>query len=164
MYLGTKHTPENYYEREGHSYSNPHKDRICSILEHFKPHIEGLVLDLGCGDGLISKWIAGRWAAVGLESSDTMATRYMAETNLPCFIQPFWEQYPRCDTIIASYCLHLCPRSRIHELRFALQTSQANKLIVISPLKSIRSLLHFPILADISVTKPKTTYGWVFKL
>ena len=55
-----KHGVENYYKNYSSQYTNPHKDRIIKLyIKHIKPILtnKDLIIDIACGDGLISKII-----------------------------------------------------------------------------------------------------------
>ncbi len=147
MYLGTTLTPEQYYLTESDRYSNPHTNGIRFILAEIARTIplQGKVIDLGCGDGLVTKILSQIVLGpfIGLDSSEQMVSRYIRETGFPAIQKEFWQEPPQADIAIACYSLHLCPQSRLAECGSWLLYSSISKLIIITPIKRPKTIPGF---------------------
>ena len=168
-YLGTTLSPAEYYAgRYAATYSNPHEAGIRKVVERLHPNLTGRVLDLGCGDGLATKIIVplGHTDVVGLDPSPQMLARYGAETGHRGVLGTASGVLPPCDSIIASYSLHLEHDPTMASFR--MWESGAKTVVVISPLKD-RPRLHsvYWTWTDMTRqgvgTKCKTIYGVVYE-
>jgi SAM-dependent methyltransferase len=167
-YLGTSLTPADYYKLNAPLYDNPHAEGIASLLFALAGHLRGHVLDLGCGDGLISKLLAGyNLTFSGLDNAPAMVKRYTQETGNPGIIGDFTDPLPRCDSVVSSYALHLAPPAKVALLWWRLWESGASNVVVITPFKSRPAApKHYFELSE-SIQGPfgperKTLYGRAF--
>lgn len=148
MYLGTNLTPQEYYLTKSDIYCNPHSTGIQFILTEIVrifPNLQGRIIDLGCGDGLITKTLSKLIpnSFFGIDSSNQMVDRYKKETGYPARQQEFWQEMPQADIAIASYSLHLSPQSRLAACGAWLLNSSIKKLLIISPIKRPKTIPGF---------------------
>jgi trans-aconitate methyltransferase len=136
-YLGTDLTPADYYARHAADYDNPHADGIATALARLAPHLHGLVLDLGCGDGLATKLLAGRrdLRFVGADNAPGMVARYEAETGWPAVVAGFGDALPAADSVVACYALHLATPAEAAVLWWRLAETGADVVAVVTPFK-----------------------------
>ncbi|MEB3222162.1 MAG: class I SAM-dependent methyltransferase [Candidatus Sericytochromatia bacterium] len=137
-YLGTDLTPQAYYEREAARYDNPHAPGIHQLLEATLAGVAGTVLDLGCGDGLVSKWLAGRAGVrcVGVDRAAAMVARYEHETGWPGVVSTFDQPLPAADWIVSSYALHLATPAEEAAMWWRMWETGARHVVVVTPLKA----------------------------
>ena len=133
-YLGTNCSPEEYYKSHSHDYTNPHAGGIQYVLDRHKHVLRGSILDMGCGDGLITKLLPQHYI-VGVDAEEEMISRYESETGHKGYVCKFWDELPKADSAIFSYSLHLCPNSRREAVGFRLQIAGVKTILVISPFK-----------------------------
>jgi SAM-dependent methyltransferase len=159
-YLNSGLTPSEYYRVFGEKYENPHQAVATSLVESFRGFLVGRVLDLGCGSGLATRVLG---EAVGIDQSQEMVSRYERETGCPGICQPYWEELPKADSAVIVHALHLCPQSRMHQFRWALEDAGVQTLVVISPLKRVIVDLGLPILEERVGRLPrgKAVWGWL---
>ena len=138
-YLGTNLSPIEYYLNHSKDYVNPHYQGILEIISKFKQYLVGRILDLGCGDGLASSIIKSN--CIGSDNSPEMLKRYIKETGNKGFLKEFWEEQPKCNSIVACYSLHLCPISRISMVSYRLLQTETNNIVIITPFKNNPTLL-----------------------
>lgn len=136
-YLGTDLSPREYYARHARDYDNPHAEGIATILAQLAPHLRGTVLDLGCGDGLATKLLAGRTdlAFVGCDLAPGMVARYRAETGHPAVVAGFGDALPACDSAVACYAMHLATPAEAALMWWRLAEAGAQVVAVVSPFK-----------------------------
>ncbi|MEB3328038.1 MAG: class I SAM-dependent methyltransferase [Candidatus Sericytochromatia bacterium] len=137
-YLGTALEPRAYYEREASRYNNPHAPGIQALLRAVLAGVEGTVLDLGCGDGLVTKWLAGLPGVrcVGLDRAAAMVERYRQETGCPAEVGTFDQPLPRADWIVSSYALHLATPAEEAAMWWRMWETGAQQVVVVTPLKA----------------------------
>lgn len=144
MYLGKNLSPKEYYQIHSNEYSNPHANGIIHILNDLSSEIDGSVIDLGCGDGLVTKTLSKtKQEFIGIDSSLVMVNRYIKETKHIAYQKEFWEELPSAKIAIASYSLHLSPQSRLASIGTGLQCAGIEKLIIITPIKRHKSILGY---------------------
>lgn len=135
-YLGTRLTPREYYRRMAHAYHNPHAEGIAILLDAFAEQFHGTVLDLGCGDGLATKLLAGRdLAFVGVDDAPRMVARYERETGFPGQVASFEAPLPPADSAVASYAMHLATAEQATLMWYRLWEAGVDRLVVITPFK-----------------------------
>lgn len=135
-YLGTSLSPREYYEQEADRYSNPHAPGIARLLDQVGHHLHGRVLDLGCGDGLATKLLAGRGLDfVGADNAPRMIARYEAETGRPGHVAGFADPLPPCDSVISIYAMHLAASGEVPLMWYRLWEAGADRVVVVTPLK-----------------------------
>lgn len=135
-YLGTNLTPAEYYRRHSSRYHNPHAEGIAEALSRLSRHLHGRVLDWGCGDGLVTKLLAGRGLTfVGADNAPAMAKRYRKETGFPAEVAGFGDPLPPADTAVASYALHLATPQEATMMWWRLHEAGVQALVVITPFK-----------------------------
>lgn len=137
MYLGTDLSPEEFYRSMTPLYCNPHAVGVRMVLEHMSILLKGRVLDLGCGDGLVTKILAPQGhRCIGVDAEQAMVDRYQQETGMPARQGFFWDPLPQAQSAVASYSLHLCPTSRHHEVWNRLVEAGVMTVVVISPFRN----------------------------
>jgi trans-aconitate methyltransferase len=137
-YLGTDLDPQTYYEREATRYDNPHAPGIHALLGVMLEDVAGTVLDLGCGDGLVTKWLAGRPGirCVGVDRAAAMVARYREETGCHAEVGTFDRPLPQADWIVSSYALHLATPAEEAAMWWRMWEAGARQVVVITPLKA----------------------------
>lgn len=168
MYLGKELSPKEYYHHHSQEYSNPHAKGIESILIKLVPEVAGTVIDLGCGDGLVtkvlSKIITNQF--IGVDSSAEMVHRYRVETSFPAIQKEFWEEMPQANTAIASYSLHLCPISWLAACGAWLRCAGVDKVIIITPIKRPKDIPGYETIKQSSYSvgpKGNNIHVYVFR-
>ena len=137
LYLGTSLTPREYYARHARNYDNPHAEGIATVLEQLAAHLHGTVLDLGCGDGLATKLLAGRadLAFVGADLAPGMVGRYRTETGCPAVVAGFGDALPACDSAVSCYAMHLATSAEAALMWWRLADAGARVVAVVTPFK-----------------------------
>lgn len=161
-YLGTEYSPQDYYRFNSKTYINSQADAIKQILDKLTINLTGKAIDLGCGDGLVSKLLKNRFEFIGVDSSREMIQRYINETENQGIVGNFWDPLPKAEVAIASHSLHLCQVSRLHEARWRLKESGVKVLVVTSPFKTTGNLLKMKVLDKVTskTNKGKTVWGF----
>lgn len=138
LYLGTDLSPRDYYARHAADYDNPHAAGICAVLARLAHHLSGLVLDLGCGDGLATKHLRQNPALrfVGVDAAPGMVARYRAETGFPGEVAGFGDRLPVADSVVAVYALHLATPPEIATMWWRLTETGATRVVLVSPFKN----------------------------
>lgn len=132
---------EGFYLNKGDVYDNPHKSYIEECLSfHWKDNFKK-VLDLGCGDGLVSKYIKKRYKTTSIYGCDAyMKDRYEKETGNKCYSYSFEDiakgvkDLPEVDIIVISYAIDLLDRNYLNNFLYCLSL-YSNKLLIIRPNK-----------------------------
>jgi SAM-dependent methyltransferase len=159
-YLNSGLTPSEYYRVLGDKYENPHQVAASALVDSLRGYLDGTVLDLGCGPGLATK-VLGR--GIGVDRSPEMVARYVIETGCPGVCQEYWDDLPKANSAVIVHALHLCPRSRVHQFRWAVREAGVERLVVVSPLKRVIVDLGLPVLEERVERLPrgKMVWGWV---
>lgn len=135
-YLGTHLTPQEYYRRHAHKYHNPHAEGIAEVLGRLAHHLHGRVLDLGCGDGLVTKLLGDRGLDfVGTDNAPGMVKRYRKETGHPGEVAGFTDELPKADSVVSSYAMHLAAPGEVPMMWYRLWETGADVVLVITPFK-----------------------------
>lgn len=135
-YLGTRLSPAEYYRRHAHRYSNPHAEGIAEVLAVFADQLGGRVLDLGCGDGLATKLLAGRGLDfVGVDNAPGMVKRYRRETGFPAEVAGFAQVLPSAECAVSSYAMHLMTPEEASMVWYRLWEAGVKVLVVVTPFK-----------------------------
>ncbi len=138
-----------YYENHSQEYVNPHSAFVERCLKTHRFHIGEKILDMGCGDGLVTKTLMkqGMFYFTGVDKY--MADRYRKETGFHCYELSFEDiamtGLPTdevFDTVICSYIVDIIPESYRHNF-FWNVAAQAERVIVIRPNSH---LLDYPFL------------------
>lgn len=151
------------------TYENPHKEFVnnCLMNSFYQYFTEDAsVLDLACGNGLISN-ILKHCGVTNIEGSDKyMHYRYTEETGFPCYPYSFedisdfnciFEKY--YDVIICSYAFDLVPESYKEKLLYSLST-YTDTLILIRPNSHV---IESSIWFDVYKYKSKKSRAIVYK-
>ncbi|MEB3285573.1 MAG: class I SAM-dependent methyltransferase [Candidatus Sericytochromatia bacterium] len=137
LYLGTELSPEEYYERRSHVYDNPHAEGIEQALSALSLPLAASVLDLGCGDGLVTKLFQPRGCLCqGMDRASAMVARYEKETGCRGLVGCFDQAMPPSEMIVASYALHLATPAEKTVMWWRMWESGASWVVVVSPFKS----------------------------
>lgn len=142
----------------GIKYQNNHSRYVESLLrENHKDLPLSNVLDLACGDGLITKTLQSlgyqRIEGIDLYLSD----QYTSITNCRCYKMSFKDIIKntfntKYSCIICSFALHLCEKSMLPFLVWRL-SEISTKLVVISPSKF--PYIGKPVIERFSLTPEK---------
>lgn len=129
---------KGYYQSSPEDYSNPHAKYVLMCLSDlFNPEWRD-VLDLACGDGLITKAL-GKRNVVGCDPY--LHDRYRRETGKPCLTHSFEDIANNgidgsFDVVVISYGADLIEKS--YEANFLYNLSMSSKfLLTIRPNRHI---------------------------
>lgn len=140
---------DEFYRNHSVEYVNPHAIYVEHCLNYCTFQSGERILDLGCGDGLVTKVLKprGRFHLVGVDKY--MAQRYRDETGCQCFEASFEEiathglpTDQEFESVVCSYMVDIIPESYRHNF-FWNVASQMNRLIVIRPNSQV---LEYPFL------------------
>lgn len=128
---------ESYYSQNSETYENPHSIfALDCILNQWDKEFNS-VLDLACGDGLVSKFLHSKQLAKSIIGCDKfLFERYKKETNFPCIessfedISNFKTILPNVDIVVISYAIDLVPKTYLNKLLYALSCYSKFLLIV----------------------------------
>jgi len=169
---------DGFYEKHAQDYDNPHKEDIHSLLSEFwEPEWTNIrICDLGCGDGLVTKWMMANHpgcTAVGIDK--WMAKRYTEETGFPSFKLDFHQfasdMYPNgtglekpgdpkskfndnYDLIICSYAFDLIRESMQHHWMYKL-SQFTDRVLLIRPNRKVLDTWSFRPIKKVAVGKAK---------
>lgn len=127
-----------YYSQFSETYENPHEKFVVKCLEStFNPEWKS-VLDLACGNGLVSKWVHRNHNANLIVGCDKfMSERYKKETGFDCYDLTFEEMtqdvtsiQKQFDVVICSYAIDLLDKSYIGALAWQLATIAKNVILI----------------------------------
>lgn len=133
---------ESYYSNYGNEYENPHTQDVIKCLRYFySKNKHKKILDLACGDGLVTKWIGNKSNVIG--SDGYLHKRYTRETKNKCYPYTFadicdFNNYidNNFDLIIFSYAIDLVESSYIQQLLYRLSLI-SKELLIIRPNKHL---------------------------
>lgn len=167
-YFGTDLSPDDYYKYHSNDYVNNQEREIHSILEIYLNYIKNDVVDIGCGDGLVSKYLKNKnFNCIGIDRSPEMIKRFEKETQFKGYVLNFWDELPQAKTAIVAHSLHLCPKSRKWEFEWRLRQAEIETLIVTSPLKRAVNSLSFNLKDSIIIKSSKdkkSVFGYLFEV
>lgn len=130
-----------YYQTLPHTYINLHQDQIKYLISQ-NLHLINLshVLDFCAGDGLITSILLENEVLVDDACDPFLFQEYQKKTGRSCqtwsFIDIIQNGLPKkYSSIIASFCLHLCPKKQLHDLLYQLSL-YCDQLVILSPNKS----------------------------
>lgn len=126
-----------YYSENSDTYQNPHsKFAIDCLVNQWNKNFKS-VLDLACGDGLITKHLTSNHMADVIYGCDKfMYERYTKETGNVCYplsfedIASFNFDIPKVDIIVISYAIDLIPKSYLNQFLLALSFFSEYLLII----------------------------------
>lgn len=128
---------DNYYKEHAIDYDNPHKKQVIECLSKLYSSNCEKVLDLACGDGLVTKWIKEHFQAEVIGCDKFMAERYKKETGKDCKEYTFQDIASNksnldkdFDLIICSYAIDLVPKSYMSNLLWELAQISEHLLII----------------------------------
>lgn len=131
---------DGYYSADGDSYQNPHAADVLACLTDLVSPSWRSVLDLACGDGLVTRFLGDRDI---LGCDPYLASRYTAETGRPAVPHTFQEiarnpdVFGRVfDAVICSYAMDLVPSTYMASLLWSLSTI-APVMVTIRPNKHV---------------------------
>lgn len=145
-------TVEGYYEngRESTPYVNHHEPEVRKLLLENCPDLNlTRVLDLACGDGLVTNAIKSYLGEDAIYSctygcDPFMQKEYIKNTGRQCIDKSFKDivekglipnfGYKTFSCVICSFGLHLCEKSMLPDLTYRL-SEIAETIVVISPSK-----------------------------
>lgn len=138
-YLGKDVPPETYYRVHAASYDNPHREGVEAALARLDGHLPaGGILDLGCGDGLVTRWLLRHrpdTSPFGADASPEMVARYRATTRCGAVVAAFSDELPRCEAAVAAHALHLATGAEAATVWWRLAEAGARVVLVISPFR-----------------------------
>lgn len=131
-----------YYSDYGNEYENPHAQDVIKCLRYFyQKDKHQKILDLACGDGLITKWIGNKSDVIGVDGY--LHKRYTIETGKKCYPYTFANICDfnnsienNFDLIIFSYAIDLVETSYIQQLLYRLSLI-SKELLIIRPNKHL---------------------------
>jgi trans-aconitate methyltransferase len=138
LYLGTDLTPAQYYAQHPDAYDNPHAAGIARVLVELRlPEVDS-VLDLGCGDGLVTKFLRAERAVtcVGVDRAAGMVARYEKETGCAGRVACFDEALPPAELVVSSYALHLATPVEAASMWWRMWETGAAWVAVVTPFKA----------------------------
>lgn len=155
---------DKYYEDFSFEYENPHKGNVISCLEKIYDKKWSNILDLACGDGLISKWIKFYNQDAEIIGCDKfMHDRYQKETGNFCYQHSFEDIAnhkvsfdTHFDVIICSYAIDLVPSSYMAKLLWEL-SNISNNLLLIRPNNHLIESYEWTLSNKIKVEKSRAT-------
>ncbi len=173
-YLGSNLAPVDFYKVYANQYYNPHREGIETCLSALNFRLSGRVLDLGCGDGLVTRWLLDRrrdprWKLdvdpIGVDASPEMVSVYTVRMGQPAVVARFGDTLPACDSAVISYSLHLAPPVESAVVWYRLAEAGAKWVLVISPFRdSPERPKHYFKACDYVVglagAKRKTIHAW----
>lgn len=121
-------------------YVNPHTKEIQTLIcENHLDFDLTSVLDLGCGDGLVTKTLINLGYDNITGADPFLFQRYTKETGKKCLDMSFVDVVKygfqtKFSCIICSFALHLCEQSMLKSLMYRLSEC-TNTFVVISPTK-----------------------------
>jgi len=130
---------DKYYQDHAIDYDNPHKAQVIECLKKLYSAKCEKVLDLACGDGLVTKWIKAHFEADIIGCDKFMADRYKKETGRDCkefTFQDIANNKSNLDkdfnVVICSYAIDLVPQSYMPNLLWQL-AQMSERLLIIRP-------------------------------
>lgn len=134
---------KNFYSFHGGDYKNPHELAIRKSISYVFnkwPLDFSSVLDLACGNGLITKILDGLGVR-NIDAADAFLSKeYKKETGRKCFNMSFEDimkgslRNNSYSLVICSYALHLLDEDKLPSFLLAL-TESTDSLLIISPHK-----------------------------
>lgn len=137
-----KYGVKNYYEQFGDEYQNPHKKNLYDAFQYVIDNWNvpyNSVLDMSAGSGEVTT-VLMKNGFNNIEGSDPhTCSLYQKNTNKKCSNLSFndiinGKLQKKYNTIICSYALHLCERSKLPNLIWQLSLS-CNNLLIFEPTK-----------------------------
>lgn len=135
----------SFYKIKNKSYINPHKDFIEECLLYHWSSKYKTVLDMACGDGLVTKYLKNKnlISKGNIFGCDAyMYERYEKETKEKCFKYAFEDiskgefAIPKVDIIIMSYAIDLVEKTYLNNFLYGLSII-SEKLLIIRPNKHV---------------------------
>lgn len=134
-----------FYRIKNEAYSNPHEKFIEDCLLYHWSEGYNTVLDMACGDGLVTKYLKYKKMVEkgNIYGCDAyLNERYEKETKEKCYKYSFEEiskgefDLQEVDIIIMSYAIDLVDKSYLNNFLYSLSTLSEN-LLIIRPNKHI---------------------------
>lgn len=152
-----------YYENHSHDYENPHSLFVEHCLRHLVLPTDSKVLDVGCGNGLVTKTLKqmGLWDISGVDKY--MAARYNQETGCKCAEVSFEDiaikglpTDTHYDVMICSYMVDIIHGSFRNLFMWNL-ASQADTIVVIRPNEKELKYSYLELTSKVKVQKSRMT-------
>lgn len=130
---------EEFYRLKGEAYINPHKNLVEDCLLYHWDNKYETVLDMACGDGLVTKYLKNKKLILKgniLGCDAYMNERYEIETGEKCLKYTFEDiskgMFDICkvDMIIMSYAIDLVEKTYLNNFLYSLSTISDNLLII----------------------------------
>jgi trans-aconitate methyltransferase len=155
-----------FYEEHHKDYANPHKAYVEDCLTHLWDNRWKTVLDLACGDGLVTKWLKNVQKDCIIEGCDKyFSHRYQEETSQPCYGYSFediakglTEFKYHYDCIIMSYAIDLVPHSYLNSFLWMI-SMLGDHFLVIRPNNHVINHSSYDMLKKVKFEKSK---GFVY--
>lgn len=133
-----KHGVKGFYEKFGNQYKNPHENQLQEafnwVINHWGLNFDS-VLDLSAGSGEMTKVLIFNGYS-NIEGSDPFTcSLYKNETKKNCIQLSFDDILKNglnkhYSTIVCSYALHLCDKSKLPNVIWQLSESCDNFLVL----------------------------------
>lgn len=134
-----------FYKVKSEAYMNPHQKLVEDCLLYHWDNKYETVLDMACGDGLVTKYLKNKnLISKGniLGCDAYMYERYEKETKEKCLKYTFEDiskgifDIPKVDIIIMSYAIDLVEKTYLNTFLYGLSTI-SEKLLIIRPNKHV---------------------------
>jgi len=136
-----KYGVDTYYKNHSKEYENPHKKEIIDIIKNIEIKHTDKILDLSCGDGLITETLL-ELGYNNIKGCDPyMCDIYKKKTKKECYNYDFIDiinnkMTEQFDIVICSFALHLCDEKNLFSLINQLKYfNNIKKLYIITPHK-----------------------------
>jgi 2-polyprenyl-3-methyl-5-hydroxy-6-metoxy-1,4-benzoquinol methylase len=134
-----KHGVDDYYKKYSNNYYNPHQDKIKDLfIKHLQPLISrnDTILDIACGDGLISRMIKEHCDYNNIDGSDPFFDNMYVTMKLSFEDIAMGKLNKKYNIAICCYAFHLIKDSWKYDFltQLALVT---DTFIIITPSKKI---------------------------
>ena len=152
---------DGFYELSKDSYENPHSLYVEDCLRQWDFKTTDKILDVGCGNGLVTKLLqrVGLTKFHGIDKH--MADRYRQETGKSCLEAGFENLWLHCgeldedyDYAIFSYCYDLIPRGLRQSVLYFIG-SKVKNIIIIRPTSKVIEHERMWVIKNIKSGKSK---------
>jgi len=154
---------DNYYIDNANTYVNPHSKQALDCLDALWQSSFTSVLDLACGDGLITKHLkTNRFSGSIVGCDKFLFSRYRKETQCPCFEYSFQDiarqkhDLPMIDLTVISYAIDLVEKSYLDNMLFSLSLV-SDYLLIIRPNSHLIDHYSWKLVNSVKMGKARGT-------